>query len=198
VKTLKISFGLNSFWLIMTALMLSSSILKEKTTVMETSFEGGSDKYPIPPKSEQLLFYVQRTPNTNTIVYNLNFDKGGKLNKEEPVLAYWIRYQEQGQIAELNYIQRKYAYGVVSTLTDEKKESYSVEFVSYSKRKLSLLKSANGEYHAYTTIKGKTAILNSVFLNIEGGSFWMPRITSVEIKGTDPDTKAEVVEIFKP
>ncbi len=179
-------------------LSLSGFVFKNKTTTELIAFDGGSDKYPVPPKSEQLLFYVQRTPNTNTIVYTLNMDKSGKLNQEEPVQAYWIRYQEQGQVAELNYIQRKYAYGVVSTLTDEKKGSYSVEFVSYSKRKLSLIKSAKGEYHAYTSIKGKTAILNSVFLNIEGGSFWMPRITSVEIKGTDPDTKAEVVEIFKP
>jgi hypothetical protein len=56
----------------------------------------------------------------------------------------------------------------------------------------------DGKYHAYTTIKGKTAILNSVFLTIEGGSFWFPRITSVEIKGIDPNTKSEIVEVFKP
>ena len=62
----------------------------------------GSDKsanvvYPTPPASSERLFYVQRTPNANTIVYDLNLNSDGKLNAEQPVKVYWLKYAEKGQ-----------------------------------------------------------------------------------------------------
>ena len=41
-------------------------------------------------------------------------------------------------------------------------------------------------------------MLNKVFIKIEGGSFWLPNINFVEMKGTDPVTGKEITERFKP
>jgi hypothetical protein len=191
---------IKSILFIIAVLILPASVFKNKNNKRNAVVEKTATIFPVPPKTDLLLFYVQRTPNINTIVYNLNMDENGVLDTDEPVIASWIRYQDNGEIEKLSYIQRKYAYGVVSTLTDAAQGSYSVEFVSYSKRKLLLKKSAvDKKYHIYITINNKTVILNRVFLNIEdGGTFWFPSITSVELKGTNPDTGAEIIEVFKP
>jgi hypothetical protein len=41
-------------------------------------------------------------------------------------------------------------------------------------------------------------MLNYVFIKIEGGSFWLPNVIYVELKGTDPVTGKEITERFKP
>ncbi|MDJ1471830.1 DUF4833 domain-containing protein [Xanthocytophaga flava] len=152
--------------------------------------------FPTPPVSDQTLFYIQRTPNHNTIMYDLNMKKG-KLDTEEPVHVYWIRYGENGQKEELSYIQRQFAYGLKTRkLADNR---FELSFVSYKKQLLYLEWSALlNRYRIHTTINGKTIDVNKVFLQIEGGSFWVPNVVCVEVKGTDPTTGKEVVQLFKP
>ena len=64
------------------------------------------------PKGSKLLFYLQRDPDANTVIYELNFRKDGSLHPESPIIASWIRYSEQGQRKELSGIERRFAYGV--------------------------------------------------------------------------------------
>ena len=152
--------------------------------------------YPVPPATAERLFYLQRTPNTNTIVYDLNFTSDGKLDASEPVKAYWIRYAENGQKQQLNYIQRKFAYGLTSKSLNN--GNYDIRFVSYKKFPLTLMKAEDGKYHIFALIAQKQVILNRIFVKIDGGSFWLPNVTYVEVKGSDPETGKEIVERFKP
>lgn len=148
------------------------------------------------PGNVNKLFYIQRDPNTNTLIYELNTNKAGELDKDNPVHVYWIRYADKGQKEELNYIQRKFAYGITAKQT--KADEYDLRFVSYKKLPLSLGKGTDGKYHIYATIEKKQAILNRIFVRIEGGSFWLPNIVYAELKGTDPATGKEMMERFKP
>ena len=161
----------------------------------------GDDKivnvvYPTPPASTERLFYVQRTPNANTIVYDLNLNSDGKPNTEEPVKVYWLRYADKGQKEDLSYIQRKFAYGLNTKALNN--GSYDIRFVSYKKFPLTLMKASDGKYHIFAFISQKQIILNSVFVKIEGGSFWFPNVVYVEVNGTDPQTGREMIERFKP
>ncbi len=63
---------------------------------------------------------------------------------------------------------------------------------------MNLRKGEEGKYHIFATIAKKQAILNRIFAKIEGGSFWLPNVVYVELKGTDPATGKEVIERFKP
>jgi hypothetical protein len=152
--------------------------------------------YPTPPTSRERLFYVQRTPNANTIIYDLNLDSDGKLDTEQPVKAYWLRYADKGQKEELNYIQRKFAYGLNTKALNN--GNYDIRFVSYKKFPLTLMKGGDGKYHIFASVAQKQVILNRIFVKIEGGSFWIPNVVYVEIKGTDPETGKEIVDRFKP
>ena len=70
--------------------------------------------FPVPSGVTNQLFYLQRDPNTNTVIYQLNVDRAGKLDEDEPVNVFWIRYDEHGERKDLNFIQRKFAYGLTA------------------------------------------------------------------------------------
>ncbi len=177
----------------LSVLTLSNGDAKTKSADNDS---GGKIVYPVPPVTNESLFYVQRTPNTNTIVYDLNIGPNGKLNAEEPVKVYWIKYAEGGQKQDLNYIQRKFAYGLTCKALNN--GNYDIRFVSYKKFQLTLMKAADGKYHIFAVVAQKQLIINRIFVNIAGGTFWLPNVTSVEVKGSDPITGREIVEHFKP
>ena len=155
------------------------------------------DTFPVPSGVTNQLFYLQRTTNTNTIVCELNLDNTGKLNEESPVHVFWIRYPEGGLRKELSYIQRVFAYGIKST--PQGNGTYRLHFVSYRKQSLTLMPSPkDNKYHVYATINRKQALLNRIFVKVDGGTFWSPNVVYMEMKGTDPVTGIELVERFKP
>ncbi|WP_347156856.1 DUF4833 domain-containing protein [Pontibacter chitinilyticus] len=153
------------------------------------------DSFPVPKGIRNLLFYVQRDPNANTVIYQLNQTEQGGLNEQEPVHIFWIRYADKGERKELNYIQRKFAYGLKYKKIG--KDSYELEFVSYPKLPLYLRKAADGKYHVYATINQKQAILDRIFVRIQGGTFWVPNVLYVELKGKDATTGKVVIERIK-
>src|SRR3569833_275196 len=146
--------------------------------------------YPKPPLTAERLFYVQRTPNSNTIVYDINADKNGKLNADEPVKVYWIRYADKGGKTDLSYIQRKFAYGL--NFKSLGSDNYDIRFVSYKKFPLTLMKANDGKYHIFALISQKQLMLDHIFVKIEGGTFWFPNVVYVEVEGTDPKTGREM------
>jgi len=191
---MKLVFTLLSF------LYLSSpavkTVVQKPLKTIAVSNIADDEKFPALPDNISRLFYVQRTSNTNTIVYELNVGKNGQLDPEEPVHPYWIRYGEKGQKEELSYIQRKFAYGIVSKQTGN--DQYDIRFVSYKKFPLMLMKGNDGKYHIFATVNQKQMALSRVFVKIEGGSFWLPNVKYVELRGTESSTGREIIERFKP
>jgi hypothetical protein len=162
--------------------------------VAKQGFTQRDTRYPTPTGNVNQLFFIQRDPNINTLIYELNF-KNGALNEEEPVHVFWIRYAEKGQHDDLNYIQRNFAYGVKSKMIN--KENYEIHFVSYKKKIMYLRKSTDNKFYVFTDINKKQAILKQVFIRVSGGSFWVPNIEYVELKGVDPSSGIEVIERMK-
>lgn len=153
-------------------------------------------KFPTPQGITNQLFYLQRDPNTNTIICELNVDEDGDLNKKEPIKVYWIRYGEKGKREDLSYIQRKFAYGIQTK--DIGNEQYELKFVSYKKFPMYLLKSAEDKkYYVYVTVNKKKIQLERIFLRIEGGSFWLPNVKYVELRGVNTATKTQTIERIK-
>jgi len=144
------------------------------------------DDFPKPKGVKNLLFYVQRTININTLVYTLNINKNGELDTEEPIKVNWINYARDTSTESLSYIQRKYAYGIDVKLVDKEKMMYAFNFVSYKKKPIYLIKSqADNTYHAYYTTKTEVISLTRIFIQIEGGSFWVPKVKFIEVTGVN-------------
>lgn len=149
------------------------------------------DTFPV-PRVPNLLFYIQRDPNTNTICYELNVNDKGQLDEENPVHPFWIRYPEGGMRKELNYLQRKFAYGIV--VKKSGKDFYQLKSVAYAKTPLYLKKGTNNKYQVFMQINQKQCVLTKIFVRIDGGTFWVPNVKYIEVTGTDPSTGKTVIE----
>jgi hypothetical protein len=155
--------------------------------------------FPVPPEKENSLFYIQRSKNANTIVYDANLKPDGSLDQTNPVKIYWIRYAEDSLIEPLSYIQQKYAYGLKTTPYPGKPGQFILTFNSYSKKQFYLLKDTNGKHFStYAIINGKYAILKKVLIKISGGTFWFPNIDFIELVGKDVATQKPISEKFQP
>ncbi|MCX2485578.1 DUF4833 domain-containing protein [Pedobacter sp. MR2016-24] len=153
-------------------------------------------KFPTPKGIANQLFYLQRDPNTNTIICALNQDSKGVIDKDEPVNVYWIRYADEGEKKELGYVQRKFAYGIESKALG--KDQYELRFVSHKKLPMYLTKSEDDKkYHVYVTVNNKKIQIERIFLRIEGGSFWLPNVKYVDIKGINTSTNELTTERIK-
>lgn len=108
-------------------------------SILESSEEIKPKVYPVPPTNENSLFYIQRSKNTNAIVYDLNRLPDGTPNPTNPINVYWIRYAVDSTMEELSYVQQKYAYGIVARPYNGQKNAYVLHFVSYDKKNFYLL-----------------------------------------------------------
>ena len=149
-------------------------------------------KFPVPKGIPNQLFYLQRDPNTNTYICQLNVDEKGNVDRKEPVLIYWMRYNIDGKKADLSYVQRKFAYGIQTK--ELGKDHFELRFVSHKQLPLYLIKDGNNKFHVYTTVNNKKMRLERIFVRIEGGSFWVPNVKYVELRGINPETNTVVAE----
>lgn len=165
-----LSIGLGSF----------SNLRAQHTNTIE------GKAFPIPAADSKLLFFLQRSSNTNTIICELN-GSNEKVDDSKPVITSWLRYGDdpKGPRKDLNFIQRTFAYGMKSKSLGN--GQYSLHFVCYKKYEMRLMK-INGQYHITGPINGKVHILDRMFININGGSFWSPNVEYVEIVGHDMST----------
>jgi len=156
------------------------------------------DTFPVPVNIKNQLFYLQRTPNTNTVVYALNINAKGVLDESTPVKVFWIRYPEGGMQKDLNFIQKAFAYGTISK--KNKDGSFTIQLVAYKKKEFILKKSASeNTYKLYTQINNKESEIKRIFIKIDpGGTLFNPNIAYVEMKGKEANSNKPIMERFKP
>lgn len=141
---------------------------------------GLPENYPVPPLGSGSLFYIQRNHNMNTISYEVNHLHDGRINEEFPMHVFWIRYAENGEQKELNFIQNKLAYGYTSKMINP--DCFEFSFVSYEKKKFYIDKKPNGQYAVYTQINNENAQLSNIYAYAdELGAF--PKLRYVEFYG---------------
>ena len=149
--------------------------------------------FPTPKNIDNMLFYIQRDPNTNTAIYAINYLDNGKIDKSNPIKAYWIRYAEKGEKKDFNYMQRKFAYGIESKTVNN--EEFELQFVSYKKLSLTLKKiDSDQKYHVFVSVNQKRIQVEKIFVRIEGGSFWLPNVKYAEVTGIETSSNKMITE----
>lgn len=156
------------------------------------------DTFPVPAGIKNQLFYLQRTTNTNTVIYSLNVNDKGELDESTPVKVFWIRYPEGGMRKELNFIQKAFAYGTISK--KNKDGSFTIQLVAYKKKEFILKKSPlDNTYKMYTLINNKESEIKRVYIQIDpGGTLFNPNVRYIEMKGKEAATNKPIMERFKP
>lgn len=155
------------------------------------------DRFPTPPNSPIRLFYIQRSSNANTVIYDANLLPNKTLNLKDPVYTYWIRYAEKGQKEDLTTIQRTLAYGLYTNPIASEPNTFEGYFLAYRKRKFVVKLDTKGNPIALFPINNKLQILKRVYVSVNETKF-IPSVYYIELFGKDPATGKDVYERFKP
>ncbi|MGE0561943.1 MAG: DUF4833 domain-containing protein [Flavobacteriales bacterium] len=142
--------------------------------------------YPV-PTDENMLFYVQKSFNQNTVVYTLNIDENGTINHTYPVNVFWRRYQEDGRKRELTQIEKTFGYGVKAKPLKTKPNTYIFSIAAIKDMQF-IVTQVNNKPQTITTINGKTAFIDRVYIKAEHIKL-LPKVFYVEVFGTDVKTK---------
>ena len=183
---------MNKFFLFISFLLLSFFSGAQKIV----PFNG---PFPEPAPGKHMTFYLQRTVDRNTVIYELNYDPDGQLNLKNPIKIYWIDFEDGAKISQLTFVQSKFAYGLESKIIDETRKIFEINLVSYRKVKFYLEPSGEkNHYQTHATINGKSALLTKIFVKIIGGTYLNPKVSYVELVGKEIATGHQVSEQINP
>ena len=157
--------------------------------IFSFAFEPGNEE-------NNILFKISRSRDANEIHYEVKTTAHGALDLDEPIKIYWIKYNKHGTVEPLTIIQQNFSYGL--KFLERTAEKAEFQFVSYSKRTLLLRKTEEGDFGVFVNIDDKEVKLERVFIQIDGGTFWVPKIAKVEIHSSLPETGESVIEIITP
>jgi len=150
------------------------------------------------------LFRIGRSRDANEIMYDLNLNKSGKPDNANPITIYWVKNADKNRIKPLTWIQNKFAYGLrllipkTSRVNDDLDCVIDFQFVSYDKRDFTLKKGRKGQYKVFTLSKGQEVEVSRIFIKIDGGSFWAPAISRVELHGIEVQSGKKITETIHP
>lgn len=146
--------------------------------------KGLPENYPI-PDVEDMLFYIQRNQNPNTVVYQIHKGSSGNFVGSNPINVFWRQYDNNGKDKPLNYIQRKLAYGYEFDVIN--KDAFQMSIVSYPNYRIFVTKNDDQIYKAVGKINNLWAELSNVYVFVEEqGAF--PVVKYLELYGMQIDT----------
>ena len=176
-----------------TAIFLLMSI----PAVAQTTLNG--KQLPIPKASENTLFYLQRSKNTNTVMYEAKVDQTtGQLVRDLPVNAYWLDYEVGENVkSDLSYFERTAVYGVEAEEAKDGNGSYIMRLKAFKDRAVTVARNKLGKYVGLMTINGRKAILKRIYIEAKEGML-TPTVVHVDLFGIDPKTGEKVFERIIP
>ena len=153
---------------------------------------------PLMVQAEQLrqepLFKIERSKNANIIQYDAQIGSDGKLYKKEPVIGYWIRLAEQGQVKKLTWVQRTFAFGFKAKY-HQATDSATVDMVADIGQPITV-KRVNGHYMPVINLEDGPSQLVKIYILAHGKGMSI-KVEHVEIFGRDlatgKDTYAKII-----
>jgi len=130
----------------------------------------------------QPLFKIERSKNANIIQYDAQIGSDGKLLKKEPVIGYWIRLAEQGQVQQLSWVQRTFAFGF-SAEYHRDSDTATIDMVADIGQPITV-KRVEGKYMAVIDFEGQPSQLERIFIQAHGKGISVT-VEYVEIFGVD-------------
>ena len=143
----------------------------------------------------QHLFKIERSKNANIVQYDAQVGSDGKLLKKEPVVAYWIRLAEQGQVEKLSWIQRTFAYGFKAKL-DRNREIAELDMSADFGRPIIVIREG-GQYRATAPIDCSQSYLEKIFIQAQGKGISVT-VEYIELFGEDMKTGESRYQKFVP
>ena len=185
--------------LLLAGLLLSQPALalNLKSTVTEV------DRVPVPranyraPNDPNMIFYLQRSTNANTIVYAANMLKRGQIDPDKPVHVYWRLFDEDGRTLELTFFQRFAAYGMRADPVEGHPGSFEASIVAYPNLKLRIGVDGSGAPEATLDMQGHKARAVSAYVQLNESGL-VPSLVYMDVYGIDKASGHILHEHFEP
>jgi Domain of unknown function (DUF4833) len=139
-------------------------------------------EFKVPDEPGQ-LFYVQRSPNANSVVYAAKLDSNGNFDSKAPVEAFWRKFNIDGGKKPLTFMERMMAYGVrVNAVKPGQPITFAI--AALPQRKLTL--GWDAQHHPITILQmgTHTARLVYVYLQVDESGL-LPDVPSLDLLGID-------------
>jgi hypothetical protein len=143
----------------------------------------------------QALFKIERNKNANIVQYDVQIGADGKLLKKEPVVGYWIRLADKGQVQELSWVQKTFAYGF-SAKYDRGTDSVKLDMKADINRPITVRRDGD-RYLAKIRIEGSDSWLDKIFIHATGKGM-STNVDYIELYGDDVKTGDKRYEKIVP
>jgi len=143
----------------------------------------------------QALFKIERNKNANIVQYDAQIGADGKLLKKEPIVAYWVRLADKGQVKELSWVQKTFAYGF-NVKHDPKNDTLELDMKADIGRPITVKREGN-DYRAATQIDGSMAYIEKIFIHATGKGM-STSVDYIELHGDDAKTGEKRFEKIVP
>ena len=144
------------------------------------------------PKLDNFLFFVQKNPGDNTVIYELNFNGDGTICTRAPVKVSWIKYAEDGKREELSNQEKKYVYGVKSQNLGN--DEYEIHLMAYTRLLIYLKRSkTDNKYKIYIKDEDTHYLLKRAFIKLDRCSFWFPKVKYIDLVAVDTVNGREIL-----
>lgn len=144
------------------------------------------------PDDPGMVFYLQRSTNSNTVVYAARFLDDGKLDPRQPIVAYWRRFNTTGERLALKMIEDSFAFGVRARATDDP-DVFSLYVVSYPERRATLRLVEPGRAELLLPVDGRQMRMRYAYVDVDESGL-MPSVREVVVTGHDTQTGRALVE----
>ncbi len=150
-------------------------------------------EFPVPKDPDQ-VFYIQRSLNSNTVVYAAQFDRNGVLKTAHSIRPYWRRFDTDARIKPLKWVENAFAYGVESK-RDPTTNHHNVTFKALSQISAQLRQSGPNQAALWTRLEGRDLRLEYAFLDLDETGL-VPKVARLRLYGTDPDSGLVYTYVF--
>jgi hypothetical protein len=147
------------------------------------------------PLERETLFWVERSKNDNIIQYDAQIGPDGKLNAREPVVAYWVRLAEQGQVEELSWLQETFAFGFDAEY-HATSDTASMEMTVDFDRTLAVIRDGEN-YRVKTNIDGVASYLEKIYIKAHKRGFLIT-VDYIDIFGINAEDGNKQFERLNP
>ena len=145
------------------------------------------------------LFTIERSKNANVVQYDAHLTAAGAFDPVAPVSAYWIMLAKDGRREELNFVERRKAYGfeiAPNIVTTGATNSLTMTIVAYKDRQITV-KKVGQKVWPEIMIAGRPAVFQKMYISSTEGLV-LPTVNYIELFGKDLESGAALSEKISP
>jgi len=127
------------------------------------------------------LFYIERSRDPDLVMYTLNTDEYGGIIPQAPIKVFWYRKSAGNKTEPLTKIQEKLAYGI--RIIRQNNSGIEFYIAAYPEQVFNIKFTGGHPYSVTTKTENDILIINKIYIEFSGGTFWLPIVGRVDLYG---------------